>query len=96
MRVAVGERAAQKVSVGSEECHIHTPCVDAYALDVDATLCHGAQSAYYFVVKCEDVPIEVSAHFYEWRVESGYLFEFYVFAVELAHNRAAACCSKVC
>ena len=65
VRVAVGEGLAQYLAVGAYHHKVDAPRVDAYRVDVDAALGHGAEALQYVVIEGKDVPIAMSANRYQ-------------------------------
>ena len=89
MRVAVGERVAENISVFINIYEVASPGIDTDAFDMDAALRHEFQSGDDFIEEGEDVPIEVIAGFDESVVETGEFFQF-EFAVSQASQDGSA------
>ena len=75
MRVAVGERVAEDISVFIYIYEVASPGVDTDALDMDASLSHEFQALDDFLVERIDVPIEVIACLDEMIVETCQFFQ---------------------
>ena len=75
VRVAVSQRIAQNGAVAAYTYEIDTPSVYTNALYFYLPFGNKSQSIYNFIVKSEDVPVEVSSSLNEIIVEASKLFE---------------------
>ena len=90
MRVAVCQWVAQQCPVFAHAYKVHTPSVNTDRGDGDVALCHEFQAFDYFKIKGIDVPIEVSARFYQVVVKTSQLFQFDTVVDQCADNGASA------
>ena len=75
MRVAVGERVAEDISVFIYIYEVASPGIDTDAFDVDTALRHEFQTCDDLIEESKDIPVEVIAGFDESVVEACQFFQ---------------------